>query len=331
MIDSYIEWNLGDKVGENKKMNNIMNISTCIGIPPFSFNYNGGKLICMLMFSKEVYDYVIQKYGEKNKIVGLSTYSLHGKSIQYDRLKELKYLGLIDGYGASHVNNKFYNILSQYMKLNNIGNNKIFKSRMFKIKYLCNHLGIRDITFHGIHRGIYFGYLGTNGKNFLNSKTNDFEPNMTKTINDIYNFWKNRWAINRFINLIENNQLMVNYEFQSYTNDKEYNKWRINKYLKQKQTIEINKEDGNKNNDINIEKINDIDNDKNIIVDADLNIKNVKNIGKKYVILSDDDKRNVIKIWYENKEKSFSSIEKLVTKELNKKVDRRTIYNLVTF
>lgn len=291
LVDKFIGWNMKNKIN-SKRLNSIMNISTCIGIPPFSYNYNVGKLCAKLMFSQEIYDYVYNKY--KDKLVGLVTLSLYGKSIQYDRLKELKFLGLTQGYGASHVDNKLYNIIEKYMEQNNIGQNKTFKSRMFKIKYFCNQIGIRDITFHGIHRGVYFGYLGSNVQDFLNAKTDDFIADKIKPVHEIFNDWKNRWAINRFSNLVQNKKLMIDYEFQNYTNNKEYNKWRINKYLKN--------------------KYKEQDNDKDKI----------------YTILTDNDKLDIIKIWYNNKNKSFYKIAEIVKKQINKKVDRRTISSIVS-
>ena len=297
MIDQFIGWSYEDKIN-NKKTTNIMNISTCIGIPPFSFNYNGGKLITKLMFSQEVYNYVLQKYGDK--LAGLSTLSLYGKSIQYDRLKELKFLGLTIGHGSSHIDDtKLLKIISKYMDQNDICKGKKFRSRMQRIKCLCNHLGIRDMTFHGTQRGVYFGYLGRKGKDFLNSKTDEFVPDNIKPVKEIFEDWKKRWAEKRFNNLItqkNNNKLMINYSFQNYTNNKEYNKWRVYKYLKSKKTNENDNKD------------------------------------KKYTILSEDDKRTILKIWYENKKKgtfkSFTQLSEIVEKEF-KKIDRKVITRII--
>ena len=53
IFDEYIGWDNNIKF-EGRMFSHIMNITTCVAIPPFSFNYNGGKLIAMLMFSSEV-------------------------------------------------------------------------------------------------------------------------------------------------------------------------------------------------------------------------------------------------------------------------------------
>jgi hypothetical protein len=72
-----------------------MNLSTCVGLQPFAFNYNGGKLLVKLAFSKEVMDKFYEKYNEQ--LLGIITTGLYGKSIQYDRLKELKFIGYTSG------------------------------------------------------------------------------------------------------------------------------------------------------------------------------------------------------------------------------------------
>jgi len=81
------------------RLQNVMHISTCIGLQPFAFNTNGGKLISALCFSKEILEYIENKYSES--IVALTTMSINGKSIQYDRMTNfLKYIGLTEGKGG---------------------------------------------------------------------------------------------------------------------------------------------------------------------------------------------------------------------------------------
>ena len=83
-------WSNNSTVGKLLRNDNVYNISTCVSIPPFSFNFNGGKLATMLMFSKEVYDYM---YSKNIIIAGLMTYSLHGESIQYSDIDNFNFIG----------------------------------------------------------------------------------------------------------------------------------------------------------------------------------------------------------------------------------------------
>lgn len=290
IIGDYIGWSAKNKF-EDKRINNIMDISTCVGLQPFSYNYNGGKLIAMLMFSREVYDYVMSKFNDP--IAAITTFSLHGKSIQYDRLKQLKYIGLTEGYGASHIPDKLYDKMIKYLHDNKI-NIKNLTSKMHIVSKFCKCVGIRDVTKHGKKRGTYFGPLGTKWKEYLTCMTDTFDPDMLVSVDEIFNEWKNKWAMKRFNHLIENNRIQLDYYFINYTNDKEYTAYRVRKSLEKKQ-----------NN--NSHKTND---------------------DRKYVILSISDKIEIIKYWYNNKD-SYTNIAKAMTQKLDKKIDSRTISSLV--
>lgn len=63
-------------------------LEICVGLQPISYNYNIGKLLASIIFSKEI--------GAKSiKAIGI-----HGKSVQYSRLKEYKFIGYDDNkYG----------------------------------------------------------------------------------------------------------------------------------------------------------------------------------------------------------------------------------------
>jgi hypothetical protein len=228
--DEFLNLTIENKIID-KKLNNIMNISTCVGIPPFSFNYNGGKLIAMLMFSNEVYNYCKNKYNEE--LIGFITLSLYGKSIQYDQLKELELIGYSSGHGANHIPKHLYDISNKYIIQQNLRCIN-YKSRLHKINYLLSHLELnRNITKHGINRGIYFGYLGNNAKDFIQNKTKEFIPDFCKSVDDISHYWKERWAKKRFKHLISTGRVMINYSFDNnIINNKDMVRNRVNKFRK---------------------------------------------------------------------------------------------------
>jgi hypothetical protein len=86
---------------DKKRLQQIMNLSTCVSTQPFGYNTNGGKLLTSLAFSKEVYQYVYNKYN--THIHGITTMSIYGKSIQYDRLPQLKFVGYTNGNTTSAI------------------------------------------------------------------------------------------------------------------------------------------------------------------------------------------------------------------------------------
>lgn len=89
-----------------------MNMSTCVPLQPFGFNFNGGKLLASLVFSQEVQEYFQQKYNEP--LLGITTTSLYGKSIQYDRLECLKFVGYTKGNSVQNIPSEVTKLCNQY-------------------------------------------------------------------------------------------------------------------------------------------------------------------------------------------------------------------------
>lgn len=211
-------YNLGERdkffgiTKDNKKLlNNILNLSCCVPLQPFGYNTNGGKLLASLAFSKEIFDYYLKKYNEP--LLGITTTSINGKSIQYDRLECLKLVGYTKGFGSVYFPDKLYDICKEY---NNIWKIKTINNRVDRfdlIKQLLIHLELpNDIMKHGKKRGIYCGYL------FSSKFEKDYNTNELKNVQYIYDKWKKRWCDNRLENLIKNDRIKT--EFGLYTIEK---------------------------------------------------------------------------------------------------------------
>lgn len=199
--DKYIGWK------NNENLDYLMNISTCVPLQPFGFNFCGGKLLTMLCFSKEISQIFHEKYKtyDKNILLGLTTFSLHGESIQYDRLKCLKYLGLTKGYSSNSIDSDTYKLCKQFL----INRNQF--NEYNKLLTVTKVLNMLNISQDGIilrddnKRGIYFGYIYPDAKKvLLNDIPNKYtvnDINKLKSIHNIFVEWRNRWADNRYINL----------------------------------------------------------------------------------------------------------------------------------
>lgn len=196
------------KKGRLKKhiRDNSANLSICVPLQPFGFNFCGGKLLAMLAFSKEIVSQFNNKY--ESNLAMISTTSIHGKSIQYDRLKELKYIGLTHGYGTCHIDQNFYEDCIDFIKesLPNANVKKMSKCRVLNIT--LQKLGLdKEYLNHGQQRGIYVGFTGSEAKQFLLKDITEFDSNLLKNIDDICEFWKKRWAAQRHQNISKNNQI----------------------------------------------------------------------------------------------------------------------------
>ncbi len=205
----------------------LVNIQCCVGLQPVAFNTNLGKLLVAIVFSKEVLELYKEKYGYY--YAGVSTMSLYGKSIQYDRLKEIKLIGFTKGFTMTNIPmqllNKIIEFSKKYFVINN--NNKIINKIRYFNKFLNKYYPNDNYFKNNQQRGIYFGYTGTGNELFFKGEKNSFQLDKTKNLKDIIEWWKNRWAKQRFEHLLNENKIKIALELKDFTTEekkKEYDK-----------------------------------------------------------------------------------------------------------
>jgi hypothetical protein len=248
--DNFIGWtkqNKFEKIQINNEKNKprsafLVNITCCIGLQPMSYNLNIGKLLVATVFSKEVLDYFYNIRGYY--YAGVTTFGLYGKSIQYDRLKEIKYIGETNGTGTCEIPTYLYeqirNFVKKHYEFEYLRRSKMSSSKMRILQFGLNIIGFNqtEILTHGKKRGIYFGYTSIDSKDFFNGKKDSFIlSSKIKSFNEITNWWKERWAKQRFTNLLNNNRLKIAFELKDFTL-----KERKNEYAKQYQYEKFNDE-----------------------------------------------------------------------------------------
>jgi hypothetical protein len=220
--DKYIGW---DKDTHKNKLQYVMNISTCVGLQPISYNINIGKLLVAICFSQPV----LQKFKEKynHDIACITTFAINGKSVQYDRIPQyIKYIGETKGYALTNIPDKLYNSCIQFLKKVKDQKALEYKNKMYKLNRVINYL---DINIENAHkRGIYIGFTSKDSKEFLQNKTDMFEPNII-SLDDTCKWWKERWAKQRFQHLSKEGKLRYKVEF--YNPLREMNKERVSKCI----------------------------------------------------------------------------------------------------
>lgn len=156
--DAYL--NFDDKW---EQLKGVYNIETCVSTKKYA-NLLTGKLLIYSMFSDEVRVYLESKYIDK--LIGLETTSLFGKSSIYNRIPFFKYLGLTEGLSAVYIKDEEWKkILSEYKE---IYPNTVTK-RLAPVKFqivdkLKKHYDKNKIEFpyeyksESFKRGVYFGY-----------------------------------------------------------------------------------------------------------------------------------------------------------------------------
>jgi hypothetical protein len=309
--DKYIEWT--EEIKKNK-IKYIICLSTCVGLQPISHNLNIGKLLSVIVFSKEIQEYFYNKFGYY--YVAVSTTSLFGKSIQYDRLKELKLIGYTKGYGVSQIPDYLYIEMTNFMKkyyLNeykNINNSK----KIRKISFISRLFEYKDkLIFHGHKRGIYFGYINDQSKDFLRDINDQFNINNLRTVNEIINWWKERWARNRWNNLFINNKIKLGFDLKNMTA-----KERFNEYIKQ-----YTYDNYHFNKDFKDKIINK---NKNFYYkNKSIKDKRILNFIEIIQIMEWKEKKNNNEKFFDNKIISHKKLSLFLSKEFNKNISEQMI------
>ena len=205
--DDFIGWSQENKT---LRLNNLLNLSTCVPLQPFGFNFNGGKLLTSLAFSSEVLQHYKKKYGDNNgELLGITTTSLYGKSIQYDRLPCIKFMGFTHGNSVKEIPSKVTKLCCDYLK-EECNYNYPLRKKFIIIQCAFDKLNIsKELYLKDNPKGVYFGYTYKQSKCILNNEMLPTELNTDKTFNCIktseetFNWWLNRWAIQRATHLNE--------------------------------------------------------------------------------------------------------------------------------
>ncbi len=202
--DEFIGW---DKSNQYAKIDYIFNISTCVAVQPLGYNFNIGKLLALSVFSREVQEKVKEKYG--HYAIGFYTFSIHGRSVQYERLRKLTYCGLTKGQSFI-IPDDLYEEMKEYLR--DIGRfddicNKAHLKKIVIQRTLEELMINPEDIYHNLQRGIYCGFCFKNSKELLCSGSiqNIRELEMNNeidTFQSIFDFWKERWARQRFNHLI---------------------------------------------------------------------------------------------------------------------------------
>ena len=216
--DSYIGW---EREAKTQRMINHTCIgSTIVPIQPLGYNLVGGKLLALLCLSKTVED--TWEYQYKDKLVGVTTTSLYGKTkeiplSQYDRLKYWKKMGWTAGSVSYEPTkptrmmiqnwlkkNHTYKYFEWYVAKKDTGQPHKRDHRNRSHTFTYNQLGIDKKLIKSDHaRGIYFGELFNNTKEFLREEINPLQldrkfDNSVEALTDV---WKNKYAKKRLASL----------------------------------------------------------------------------------------------------------------------------------
>jgi hypothetical protein len=242
--DNYIGWSKDMKF-EDKLLNKLFNIMMCVPSTVFGYNFCGGKLLAKLCYSKEVIQYYYNKY--QDIPLGISTMSIYGKSIQYDRIPELKFVGYSSGEGLKSFSNETLELSRQYLALNGVDVNKLVNQTQPTAKIIGKTLSMLGLCkdeymYHHVKRGVYFGELFKDSLKILRKEVDnnisETNINTLRSIDTIYNEWYNKYAMKRYTHLLTESRLI---KINKLMWSKQYKKFeRNNKYKVKKISLSKN-------------------------------------------------------------------------------------------
>lgn len=136
-----------------KALRHYADMGACVGVQPLSWYWNLGKLIAMI--APTLGPEWEAKYGDRLR--GLTTTSVYGKSSQYNRV--WKYLGLTKGYGNEQISDSQYAAIRKFLVDHDlpIPPGRRFAGRLGVITFYRLKTGNSRVSdFHGKQRGVYY-------------------------------------------------------------------------------------------------------------------------------------------------------------------------------
>ncbi len=206
--DDYIGW---DKETRTKNLIYTMDAYVIGALPPYNYLL-GGKLISYLLASNEVRKIYRDKYKDRvtlinrrtsDKLIGIFTTSLYGRSSQYNRLNIenrslYKEIGKTKGFGSLHLSDQAIQAMVELLRKKNIHVNNNFgdgPSWVMRVIRSAGDLSGFDPDFllrHSFRRNIYFVPLAKNYDDILNGRSNK-PVYYHYSKNQLVDHWKTRW------------------------------------------------------------------------------------------------------------------------------------------
>lgn len=222
--DRFIGWNHKRKM-TGGGLRHLVNLGTCVAAQPFGW-LTGGKFMSVAATSLSIATLWEQRYGDK--LAGVTTTSLYGKSSQYNRLNEYLYLGNTNGGGDAHITNQEMKLLKQFLNVNNFQTKRGQQSTQGgagggygnRLNYLTHACHLLNIDFNDVKgnqpRGVYFAPLGDETiYPFLRGEIDDFEP-IQRDPETVSDWWLERWYAMRWSKMRD---AIQEFEYRQYSVD----------------------------------------------------------------------------------------------------------------
>jgi len=208
--DEWVGWEYPRDVElKRRKLLCCMELSVSMAMPPYN-HLTAGKMICMAVLSSEVRLDYFKKFAQHVTPTGLSegrlglitTTSLYGSSVQYNRIKvkdrtAYRVVGYTSGFGNSHVTEKEFAAMELYLKeagkpiAKGWGTGRSYRLRVYTAYSRLRH-GAPMAPSHNHPRSVYVAPLAANTKEFLRGRAEQLDY-YDLSCAQLVDLWRRRW------------------------------------------------------------------------------------------------------------------------------------------
>lgn len=222
--DDWIGWEYPrDRDLKRVKLLSCMDLSVCMAMPPYNLLATG-KMLCLAMVSKQVQQDYADKYRNRvtptgiseNRLALITTTSLYGSSVQYNRVRVdgrlvYKLVGYTEGYGNTHLTEQEFTGMEEYLRQTGKpqpkgwGTGRSYRLRVYTA-YYRERYSLSQAPNHRQPRSVYVAPLGMRTREFLHGEADDFEP-FDHELDYLLAVWKQKWLSKR----LNNSDLMARF------------------------------------------------------------------------------------------------------------------------
>jgi len=217
-LDSWIGWQSPRLNGvKGDRLAYVMDLSTCVGLPPYSF-LTSGKLAAYLALSNDIRRAYAERYVSQltrfqrrlvNEIGLIITAGAYGrntpqyKGVWHDGRSLFRFIGMTAGYSTCHIPDDLYDQLVAAVDTpeKNMGRFSWHggSSRMRNLRYIARYLGINEdaVVRSGHSRALFVAATASNSREFLLGEASKLE-HFDYGARDLCHSWKDRWLFRRW-------------------------------------------------------------------------------------------------------------------------------------
>jgi hypothetical protein len=208
--DKWIGWQYPDDLDtKRRRLLSCMDLTVSMAVPPYN-HLTAGKMICLAALSNEVRQDYWAKFHDvatptglrEGRLALITTTSLYGSSVQYNRLRvdgrtAYQLVGYTSGFGNAHLTEAEFLEMEEYLRQvgrvipKGWGTGRSYRLRVYTA-YCQRRYGERHAPAHEHTRSVYVVPLAANSRAFLRQEADELEA-FDLPLEHLANTWHERW------------------------------------------------------------------------------------------------------------------------------------------